>query len=148
MALPSSGPLSISQIRNEEVNVGGLPSTYSLRQLSSQAGKSVPDSISEFYGYSPLVVNSATIWFNNIQDGDPPYPYGYIDAGTACNNGGYQGAYATIYYTGVLGNGTILYNYSNLTENFGYAGSIFWYWINFHKFTYTFNSIADYSACD
>jgi len=52
MALPSSGPLSISAIRNEEVNNGGFASSYSLRTLSSQAGKSTPDSISEFYGYS------------------------------------------------------------------------------------------------
>ena len=52
MALPSSGPLSISAIRDEEVNNGGFASSYSLRQLSSNAGKSTPDSISEFYGYS------------------------------------------------------------------------------------------------
>lgn len=52
MALPSSGPLSISQIRNEEVNNGGFASTYSLRQLSANAGKSTPDAISEFYGYN------------------------------------------------------------------------------------------------
>jgi len=52
MALPSSGPLSISAIRDEQVNNGGFASSYSLRQLSSNAGKSSPDSISEFYGYS------------------------------------------------------------------------------------------------
>ncbi len=52
MALPSSGPLSISEIRNEEVNNGGFSSTYSLRQLSANAGKSTPDAISEFYGYA------------------------------------------------------------------------------------------------
>jgi hypothetical protein len=46
MALPSSGPLSISQIRTE-LNTG----TNSLRSLSSLAGKGTPDSISEFYGY-------------------------------------------------------------------------------------------------
>jgi hypothetical protein len=55
MALPNSGPLSISAIRNEEVNNGGFASSYSLRQLSSNAGKSIPDSISEFYGYSAVV---------------------------------------------------------------------------------------------
>ncbi len=52
MALPSSGPLSIGDIRNEQVNNGGFASSYSLRQLSSNAGKSTPDAISEFYGYS------------------------------------------------------------------------------------------------
>lgn len=52
MALPSSGQLSISQIRNEQVNNGGFASSYSLRQLSNNAGKSTPDAISEFYGYN------------------------------------------------------------------------------------------------
>jgi hypothetical protein len=52
MPLPTSGQLSISQIRNEQVNNGGFGSTYSLRQLSANAGKSTPDAISEFYGYS------------------------------------------------------------------------------------------------
>lgn len=47
MALPSSGPLSINDIRTEL----GI-SSGSLRTLSSTAGKSTPDSISEFYGYS------------------------------------------------------------------------------------------------
>lgn len=46
MALPSSGPLSISQIRTELNTSNG-----SLRFLSARAGKSTPDSISEFYGY-------------------------------------------------------------------------------------------------
>jgi hypothetical protein len=64
MALPSSGPLSISAIRNEEVNVGGLPSTYSLRTLSSQAGKSTPDSISEFYGYSAATLVTSGLALN------------------------------------------------------------------------------------
>jgi hypothetical protein len=48
MALPSSGPLSLNQIGVE------LSTTnYSLRAMSALAGKSTPDSISEFYGYSP-----------------------------------------------------------------------------------------------
>jgi hypothetical protein len=55
MALPSSGPLSISAIRDEEVNNGGFASTYSLYQLSINAGKASPDAISEFYGYSASI---------------------------------------------------------------------------------------------
>jgi hypothetical protein len=50
MALPSSGTISISQIRNELNPVYG--SSYSLRQLSSWAGKGTPDAMSEFYGYT------------------------------------------------------------------------------------------------
>lgn len=46
-ALPSTGAISISQIAQELVNVG----SYSLRALSANAGKSIPDSISEFRGY-------------------------------------------------------------------------------------------------
>ena len=47
MPLPSSGPISISQIRTELGTSSG-----SLRTLSSLAGKSIPDAMSEFYGYS------------------------------------------------------------------------------------------------
>ena len=47
MALQGSGALSISQIRTELGNA-----SYSLRTLSAAAGKSTPDSMSEFYGYS------------------------------------------------------------------------------------------------
>ena len=51
MALPSSGAISISQIRTELGTSSG-----SLRTLSSLAGKSTPDAMSEFYGYSNTVV--------------------------------------------------------------------------------------------
>ena len=52
MALPSSGSsISISQIRNELIGSG---SSYSLRQLSAWAGKSTPDAMSEFFGYSAV----------------------------------------------------------------------------------------------
>lgn len=47
MALQSSGAISMCQIKTE-LNSG----SYSLRTLSSEAGKSTPDSMSEFYGYT------------------------------------------------------------------------------------------------
>ena len=47
MALPPSGPISINQIRTELGTSSG-----SLRYLSSLAGFSTPDAMSEFYGYS------------------------------------------------------------------------------------------------
>jgi hypothetical protein len=50
MALQGSGAISLSQIRNEMVAAGN--SSYSLRSLSSTAGKATPDSMSEFYGYA------------------------------------------------------------------------------------------------
>ena len=84
-----------------------------------------------------------------MQPGDPndDYPYGYVDAATACSQGGNSGAFQTVYYIGTLGNGTVLYNDSERTQNFNYAGSIFWYWIGGYRFTYTFGTIADYAAC-
>lgn len=53
MSLPPSGPLSINQIRNELGSSSG-----SLRTLSSLAGFSTPDKISDFYGYGPTPVNT------------------------------------------------------------------------------------------
>jgi hypothetical protein len=47
MALPSSGQISINDIRNEIGTSNG-----SLRALSNDAGFSTPDAMSDFYGYS------------------------------------------------------------------------------------------------
>jgi hypothetical protein len=48
MALQTSGPLSINDIR---VELGQAQANSSLRSLSALAGFSTPDAISEFYGY-------------------------------------------------------------------------------------------------
>jgi hypothetical protein len=74
MALPGSGPLSLGQIRDEQVTYGGFSSTYSLRQLSSNAGKTTPDSVSEFYGYSALTFTYYATWAL-----DDPCDYNYLD---------------------------------------------------------------------
>ena len=50
MALPASGPLSFSAIAAALCTPDSAP--YSLRTMSSAAGFSTPDSVSEFYGYS------------------------------------------------------------------------------------------------
>jgi hypothetical protein len=55
MALPSSGAISISQIRSELGTSDG-----SLRNLSSLAGFSTPDAMSEFYGYASESMNGVT----------------------------------------------------------------------------------------
>ena len=47
MALQSSGAISVGQIRTELGSSSG-----SIRTLSAAAGKSIPDAMSEFYGYS------------------------------------------------------------------------------------------------
>jgi len=54
MPLQGSGAISISQIRTELINVNA---SYSLRTLSSAAGKTSPDAMSEFYGYSACPPN-------------------------------------------------------------------------------------------
>jgi hypothetical protein len=55
MALQSSGAISIDDIRTELGSSSG-----SLRTLSAAAGKSTPDAISEFYGYSSQAIPSVT----------------------------------------------------------------------------------------
>jgi hypothetical protein len=55
MALPSSGQISISQIRTELGTSNG-----SLRALSNLAGFSTPDAMSEFYSYASESMNGVT----------------------------------------------------------------------------------------
>lgn len=55
MALQGSGAISISQIKTE---LGS--SSNSLRALSAAAGKSTPDAMSEFYGYSAFTYPTLT----------------------------------------------------------------------------------------
>jgi len=80
MPLQASGPISISQIRTELINVNA---SYSLRTLSSAAGKSVPDAMSEFYGYSACPPNG-TFYTSFCSGYDLYYKYhngscGYYD---------------------------------------------------------------------
>lgn len=63
MALQTSGPISISNIKAE------LGSTSnSLRALSAAAGKSTPDAMSEFYGFTAYTPPSLGNW-GNTQSG-------------------------------------------------------------------------------
>jgi len=55
MALQSSGSISISQIKAELSS-----SSSSLRTLSAAAGKSAPDGMQEFYGFSALETFSSS----------------------------------------------------------------------------------------
>jgi len=72
MALQSSGPISINDIR---VELGQAQANSSLRSLSALAGKSTPDAMSEFYGFS-----AATAYTFLMGDGG----IGYGDYSAAC----------------------------------------------------------------
>jgi hypothetical protein len=67
MALPSSGPLGIDAIRTELQQSQG---NNSLRTLSSLAGFSTPDAISEFYGYSYTNYRSFSIYDQGQSQGE------------------------------------------------------------------------------
>ena len=56
MALPASGPISGSQIGAEV----GASAPYSLRSMSSTAGFSTPDAMSEFYGFATYRLTGLT----------------------------------------------------------------------------------------
>lgn len=68
MPLPSSGQIAFSNIATELTIAS---SNLSLRSMSSTAGKAVPDSISEFYGFtvSPPTLSTAT----ELQSFSPNY---------------------------------------------------------------------------
>ena len=71
MALQTSGAISISQIKAELSS-----SSNSLRDLSAAAGKSSPDAMSEFYGYSAYVPPPSTYysgsWYGGTEASGTP----------------------------------------------------------------------------
>ena len=58
MALPSSGQLSLNDIKTE---LGAASTNVSLGSMSNTAGFSEPDAISDFYGYSSVSAFSGVI---------------------------------------------------------------------------------------
>ena len=94
MALPSSGQLSFSAIAGEL----GAGSPYSLRSMSNTAGKSTPDSVSEFYGYSAAITYT---YYTNYALNDP-CDFSYFDI--------YSGSDGKYYVD--LGTYSLMYNYS------------------------------------
>lgn len=98
MPLQSSGEISIDDIRTEIGTTDG-----SLRSLSNTAGKTTPDAMSEFYGYSHSGVYSDSFTYSASSD--------------PCPNGG---SLVTIYW-GSSGdpytNNATIYSNSSLTTN-------------------------------
>jgi hypothetical protein len=93
-----------------------------------------------------IAPNSATIFMDSFVD----YPYGYADSATACALGGVTGVTSIVYYSGTLGNGTILYADSNLTTQFYVDGFFGWYWISGYNFSIGYTpaySIENYASC-
>ena len=60
MTIPSSGPLNLRSTINQEINQNNTATNVSLRGLSAQASKSIPDAMSEFYGYSSVTAPAVT----------------------------------------------------------------------------------------
>jgi len=115
MALPSSGPLSLNDIR---VELQQAQANSSLDALSNLAGFTNPDAVSDFYGYSYATYNTFAI--NTTSYGE------YIDACAldASDN-------KTLYFAGSGGTaacpaqGVTLYTTSALTT--AYNGGGFWW---------------------
>jgi hypothetical protein len=107
MALPSSGQLSFSTIATE---LATAP-PFSLRNMSSIAGKSTPDAVSEFYGYGAVTYTYLT----DYAAGDPcNYDYWEIYLGS---NG--------IYYRFDGTYNDPMYNYTDLWYEYLYYEPLF-----------------------
>ena len=108
MALQSSGPISIDNIR---VELGQAQANSSLRSLSALANLSSPDAMSEFYGFS-----AATAYTFLMGDGGS----GYSDWSAACAE-----AYdpITLYSSSTsLANNVTLYTDNTLSSTFDGQG--------------------------
>jgi hypothetical protein len=110
--LQSSGAISIDNIRTELQQAQG---NNSLRSLSATAGKSTPDAMSEFYGYS-----FATAFSFLSGDGDPG---GYSDWSAACAEA-YNSITLYSSSTSLAVNVTL---YTDNTLSSGFDGQGLWY---------------------
>lgn len=131
MALPSSGPLSLNDIR---VELQQSQANSSLRTLSNIAGFSTPDAVSEFYGYSYANYN-----YFEIND------TGYSSSSEACNFGGQDNL--TLYFAGTGGTQacptttTQVFTDTALTQKFDGAGR--WYKSNLCNASYNILGFPD-----
>jgi hypothetical protein len=110
MSLPSSGPLSISQIQAALNNYNN-----SLRALSAVVGFSPPDAMSEFYGYNPLpqyysyYVEVFTCYFGSCVGSSYSPPDGLLSSSSPLDVGRYypDASGYMFYTTGYYGYGTV-----------------------------------------
>jgi hypothetical protein len=90
MPLQASGPISISQIRTELLKRN--TNSYSLRTLSSSAGKTSPDAMSELYSFNGCFPSGT--FYQQICSGTNLYNL-YRD-GSCTADGGVLGLYNTM----------------------------------------------------
>ena len=119
-SIPSSGALTINQIKTVMFNLGeltsgertGATSLSFLNGKSQLADKTAPYSISDWYGYPPAsaVQDSVNVAFDNTQSG--------ANGAFACT----LSVVNTVYFSGTLQLGTILYlNRSHTTNPASYG---------------------------
>ena len=128
MALQSSGPISIDNIRTE---LGQGQANSSLRSLSALAGKSTPDAISEFYGYSAISFEPVTL-------GGAPFQ----EAQEACDVGVDWGT--NVFYKKLDGSGIVgaqLY-YTESTDFPMDVEPAFWYFVDWGGVFYVSGGIV------
>lgn len=114
MAVPSSGQLRLRADIANEVNGSATGTNVSLRALSASAGKSVPDNMSEFYGYTAVEPPTIMSLYSSSTDTSV---YARIRLGST----GGENPYSTGVYIGTS---------TNMTSNPKYelgAGSIYQY---------------------
>ena len=99
MPVTGSGEIKLRADVNEEINGNDTDTNVSLRALSEDAGESVPDALSEFYGYSS--VSAPTLSYNSVSSN-----YTTITMNYTINWGGASGSYnlqVEIYESSSLG---------------------------------------------
>jgi hypothetical protein len=117
MALPTSGQLTLNDINVELGNSSG--SQASLRSMSSTAGFSTPDTVSEFYGYS--AGDTITLSWSSYP-GTNYNGWGYYR--TANHTGQTSATTISIYYTysfTAVGGGTAYLKYSKNSTSTWYT---------------------------
>ena len=101
MPVTGSGEIKLRADVNQEINGNDSDNDVSLRALSNSAGESVPDALSEFYGYSS--VSAPTLTYNSVSS-----DYTTITMNYTVNWGGASGSYnlvVEVYASSSLGGG-------------------------------------------
>ena len=119
MALPSSGPLSINDIR---VELGASSTNQSLGTFSDTAGFASPDAITDFYGYSNVTLTSFYLTTSTSKFSDDVC--GVVTTVNLWHNGSNT----------LPGNGDTVYQNS--------SGTLTATWVSYKGFSTTFNGNA------